>query len=104
MIPVSTDRISSFRTPETEIHAHHCEVFGAALGSSVVAGQEHFLNVVARSIVELAHVEGTRLEAGEVRLIFQGHHDALLHHVCIPDLIPDKIRRFNQKILLSLVH
>lgn len=94
IIPVSTNQILSFCTwNKICVHSYHWEVFGAAFDSSEVAGQQHFFNVVARSIVELAHVEGTGLEDWEVRFILQGHHNALLHQVCIPDLIPDKIRR-----------
>lgn len=69
---------------------HHFEVLGAALDSSVVAGQQHVLDVVSRSIVELAHVEGPRFEGQEVSLDLQGLQNALLHQVSVPDLIPEK--------------
>lgn len=51
---------------------YHFKVLGAALVPTVVAGEQHVLDVVAGSIVELAHVEGPRFEGQEVSLDFQG--------------------------------
>lgn len=70
--------------------SHHFEVLGAAFHSSVVTGQQHVFDVVTRAVVELTHVKRTGLEGGEVRFFFQGHEDALLHQVCVPDLIPEE--------------
>lgn len=69
--------------------SHHFEILGAAFHSSVVAGQQHVFDVVTRAVVELAHVKRAGLKAGEIRFILQGHEDALLHQVCVPDLISD---------------
>ena len=68
---------------------HHFEVLCAALGAPVVAGEQHFLDVVARAVVELTHVEGARLEAVEVCLHLQCLQDVLLHQVSVTDLVPE---------------
>lgn len=74
------------------IPTHHFEVLGAALHPPVVAGEQHVLDVVARPVVEFAHVEGAGLVAVEVGPLLQRQQDALLDHVRIPDLIPGNLR------------
>lgn len=70
--------------------SYHFEILCAAFRSSVVTGQQHFFDVVTRAVVELAHVKGPGLEAGEVRPFLQSLEDAVLHQVCVPDLIPEQ--------------
>lgn len=67
---------------------HHFKVLGSALGALEVAGQQHFVDVVAGAIVKLPHVERPRLEVMEIRLDLQALQDALLHEVHVPDLVP----------------
>lgn len=67
---------------------YHSEVFGAALHAPVEAGQQHVLDVVARPVVEFAHVEGAGLVVDKVGSLLQDLHDIFLHHVRVPDLIP----------------
>lgn len=69
-------------------NTHHFEVLCSALGAVEVAGQQHVLDVVASAVVELPHVEGSRLEIVEVRLHFEALQNALLHQVYVPDLVP----------------
>lgn len=71
---------------------HHFEVFGAALHPAVVAGEQHVLDVVARSVVELAHVEGAGLVAVKVGPLLQDLQHVLLDQVRVPDLVPGKLR------------
>lgn len=67
---------------------HHFKVLGSALGALEVAGQQHFVDVVAGAIVELPHVERPRLEVVEIGFDLQALQDALLHEVHVPDLVP----------------
>lgn len=66
---------------------YHFKVLSAALVPAVVAGEQHVLDVVARSIVELAHVEGSWFEGQEVSLDLQGLQNALLYQVSVSNLI-----------------
>lgn len=70
------------------IPTHHFEVFGAALHPAVVAWEQHVLDVVARPVVEFAHVEGAGLVAVEVGPLLQGLQHVLLDQVGVPDLVP----------------
>lgn len=74
------------------VPTYHFEVFGAALHPPVVAGEQHVLDVVARPVIEFAHVEGAGLVAVEVSPLLQGQQDALLDQVRVPDLIPGNLR------------
>lgn len=76
-----------------DMSTYHFKVLSAALVPAVVAGEQHVLDVVARSIVELAHVEGSRFEGQEVSLDFQGLQDALLYHVSVPNLISEDTQK-----------
>lgn len=69
---------------------HHFEVFSAALHPTVVAGEQHVLDVVARPVVEFAHVEGAGLVAVKVGPLLQSLQHVLLHQVRVPDLVPGK--------------
>lgn len=69
---------------------HHVKVVGAALGAAVEAGQQHVFDVVARSVIELAHVEGAGLVAVEVGPLLQDLQDVLLDQVRVSDLVPEK--------------
>lgn len=69
---------------------HHVEVISTALGAPVVAGQQHVFDVVARSVIELAHVEGAGLVVVEVGPLLQDLHDVLLDQVRISNLVPGK--------------
>lgn len=69
---------------------HHVKVIGAALGAAVEAGQQHVFDIVARSVVELAHVEGAGLVAVEVGPLLQDLQDVLLNQVRVSDLVPGK--------------
>ena len=84
----STLRWAPGPDPRHPVPTHHCEVLGAALGAPVVAGQEHVLDVVARAVIELAHVERPWLVAVEVRLLLQHLQHVLLHQVGVTDLVP----------------
>lgn len=68
---------------------HHFKVLCSALGAVEVAGQQHVGDVVAGAVVELPHVKGSRLEIVEIRFHFKALQNALLHHVDVPDLVPD---------------
>lgn len=68
-------------------NTHHFEVLCSALGAVEVAGQQHVLDVVASTVVELSHVKGSRLEIVEVRFHFEALQNALLHQVYVPDLV-----------------
>lgn len=70
-----------------DMSTYHFKVLGAALVSAIVAGEQHVLDVVARSIVELAHVEGSRFKGQEVSFDLQGLQNALLYQVSVPNLI-----------------
>lgn len=82
---------------------YHFKVLSAALVSAVVAGEQHLLDVVARSIVELAHVEGSWFESQEVSLDLQGLQNALLYQVSVSDLISEDKKKSNSNILYLLV-
>lgn len=69
---------------------HHVEVISAALGAPVEAGQQHVFDVVARSVVELAHVEGAGLVVVKVGPLLQDLQDVLLNQVWISDLVSGK--------------
>lgn len=69
---------------------HHVEVIGAALGATVQAGQQHVFDVVARPVVELAHVEGAGLVAVEVGPLLQDLQDVFLNQVWVSDLVPER--------------
>lgn len=68
---------------------YHFEVLSAALVPAVVAGEQHVLDIVARSIVELAHVERSWFEGQEIRLDLQGLQNTLLYHVSVSNLISE---------------
>lgn len=53
-----------------------------------MAGQQHFIDVVAGALVKLPHVERPRLEVMEISFDLQALQDALLHEVHVPDLVP----------------
>lgn len=86
------------RPDRCRIPTHHFEVFGAALNPAVVAGEQHVLDVVARPVVELAHVEGAGLVAIEVGPLLQGLQHILLDQVRVPDLVPgnERIKRIRR--------
>lgn len=69
---------------------HHVKVISAALGAPVEAGQQHVFDVVARSVVELPHVEGPGLVVVEVSPLLQDLQDVFLNQVWVSDLIPGK--------------
>lgn len=69
---------------------HHVEVISAALGAPVEAGQQHVFDVVARSVVELAHVEGPGLVVVKIGPLLQDLQDVLLNQVRVSDLVPGK--------------
>lgn len=69
---------------------HHFEVFSTALHASVVAGEQHVLDVVARSVVEFAHVEGAGFIVVKVGPVLQDLQDIFLHQMWVPDLIPGR--------------
>lgn len=69
---------------------HHVEVIGAALGAAVEAGQQHVFDVMARSVVEFAHVEGAGLVVVEVGPLLQDLQDVLLNQVRVSDLVPGR--------------
>lgn len=66
-----------------------------------VAGQQHVADVVPGAVVELAHVEGARLEVVEVGFHLQALQNSLLHKVYVPDLIPGDGDREGQETLGS---
>lgn len=68
---------------------YHFKVLCSALGALEVAGQQHVVDVVAGAVVELPHVEGSRLEVMEIRFHFEALQNALLHQMYVPDLVPD---------------
>lgn len=68
---------------------YHFKVLCSALGAVEVAGQQHVVDVVAGAVVELPHVEGSRLEVVEIRFHFKALQNALLHQVYVLDLVPD---------------
>lgn len=72
---------------------YHFKVLSAALVPAVVAGEQHVLDVVARSIVELTHVERSWFEGQEIRLDLQGLQNTLLYHVSVSNLISEGKRR-----------
>lgn len=67
---------------------HHVEVISTALGAPVEAGEQHVFDVVARSVIELPHVEGPGLVVVEVGPLLQDLQDVFLHQVRISDLVP----------------
>lgn len=71
-------------------NTHHFEVFSTALHPPVEAGQQHVLDVVARAVVELAHVEWAGLVVVEVGPLLQELQDIFLHQVWVPDLVPEQ--------------
>lgn len=68
---------------------YHFKVLSSALGAVEVAGQQHVADVVARAVVELPHVKGSRLVIVEIRFHFQALQNVLLHQMYVPDLVPD---------------
>lgn len=82
---------------EQKIHrdmlTYHFKVLSAALVPTVVAGEQHVLDVVAGSIVELAHVERAWFEGHKISLDFQGLQNALLYQVSVPNLISEEKKR-----------
>jgi len=69
---------------------YHLEVLRSALGAVEAAGQQHVADVVAGSVVELPHVEGSRLEIVKVGFDLEALQDALLHEVYVSDLVPGR--------------
>lgn len=69
---------------------HHIEVISTALGASIEAGQQHVFDVVARSVVKLAHVEGAGLVVVKVSPLLQDLQNVLLDQVRVSDLVPGK--------------
>lgn len=69
---------------------HHVKVISAALRAPVEAGQQHVFDVVARSVVELPHVEGPGLVVVEVSPLLQDLQDVFLNQVWVSDLVPGK--------------
>lgn len=67
--------------------SHHAEVFGPARRASELAGEQHVFNVVARSIIELPHVEVSWLEEAKVCFALENLHHAFFHQVSVPDLM-----------------
>lgn len=71
-----------------DLQTYHFEVLRSALGAVEVAGEQHVVDVVTGAVVELQHVEGSRLEIVEVGFDLQALQDILFHEMHVPDLIP----------------
>lgn len=69
---------------------HHTEVFGAAFHASEETGEQHVLDIMARSVIEFTHVEGAGLIAVKVSPLLQDLQDMLLHQVRVSNLIPGR--------------
>ena len=81
MIISIIQRLSIGTSADARRGTHDFEVFRSALQAPEVAGEQHVADVVARTVVELPHVEGPRLEVVEVRFELQGLQNILLHQV-----------------------
>lgn len=77
---------------------HHFEVFSTTLDASIVAGEQHVFDIVARSIIELTHVEWAGLIAVKVGPLLQDLQDIFFYQVWVPDLISGKESSLLQKV------
>lgn len=81
---------------------HHFEVFGTTLDPSIVAGEQHVFDIVARSIIEFTHVEWAGLIAVKVGPLLQDLQDIFFYQVWVPDLISGKESSVTQKVDLMI--
>lgn len=69
-----------------------------------VAGEQHFVDVVACAVVEFKHVEGSRLEIMKIGFDLEALQDALLHKMYVPDLIPGRTDREKERSKKYSIH